>query len=920
MSSNGLAELLKETAREFPAGRVVIYGPGASSVPVEISYNSLYIQAQQNASILRSRQGFNAGSPVLLRLDDHQDFLLWFWGVVLAGCIPVPLPPFSNVDEQRKKHIQHLSELFSGPICITREELRSYFMHDNHNVKVYTIEYLHEQSPPEFLYQACMDSETNDLALLMMTSGSTGNPKAVCLSYTQIISAVAGKASVRRLPANKPFLNWIGLDHVASLVEIHLQALYLGVDQIHIQASDIIASPLRFLDLLSFHHVCRSFAPNSFLASLVSTFNAEDSQSKSKTWDLSHLTVLASGGEANDVRTCVAASELFAAHDAPRNVITPGFGMTETCAGAIFNLDCPEHDMKTGNSFASVGRCMKGIEMRVQSPKTSPNEAGHLEVRGDVVFNGYYRNKKATEETLTADGWFRTGDLATIDSAGNLHIVGRLTDVMNINGVKYNCEDLEESLLQNLHSRLHRLIGLSFRPAGLHTEHVAVAYVPKEQTLQDEDFLYIHDTIVQTTILSTGARPHIFALEKGFFSASSLGKVSRVRMRKLLESGALSKQVVSYEHRLKKLRKQSFIQANNSFEALLLEEITGCLGVEPGDIGLNTPFFDLGMTSMDLIRLKKQISDRLETDIPIITFMKSPTVGELAVALRESDPCAKTTYSPVMTLRSKGANLPLWLVHPGVGEVLVFLGLSKEIDDRPVYALRARGFEDGEAHFANIREIVDTYFDAIKRVQPQGPYAIAGYSYGAMLAFEVSKMLEGNGDEIGFLGSFNLPPHIKSRMRQLTWNACLLHLMNFLDLVTETVFDKMEETIPQTPRGDAIPKLLELADAGRMTELGLDERSLSNWVDLAYGLQSMATTYEPSGSVSSIDVFHCIPLKMAAKSREDWLNNHLSKWTDFSRSAPQFHSVGGSHYTMIGADHVVAFAETLRSVLTERGV
>lgn len=918
MALNSLAGLLQNTAKAFPASRLMIYGSGVTSMPAEISYNSLYVQAQQNADILRSLQGFNAGSPVLLRLDDHQDFLLWFWGVVLAGCIPVPLPPLSNVEEQRKKYIQHLSELFSAPICITRDELRSHFMQDNHNVKVYTIEYLRGQSPPEPLCHTCITSETNDLALLMMTSGSTGNPKAVCLSYTQMIAAVTGKASVRRLPANKPFLNWIGLDHVASLVEIHIQAIFLGVDQIHVQASDIIGSPLRFLDLLSFHQVCRSFAPNSFLASLVSTIEAENIQSQ--TWDLSHLTVLASGGEANNVRTCAAASELFAAHGAPRNVITPGFGMTETCAGAIFNIDCPDYDIETGKSFASVGRCMKGIEMRVQGPNTSPDEVGHLEVRGDVVFSGYYRNKKATEEALTADGWFRTGDLATIDSKGNLHIVGRLTDVMNINGVKYNCEDLEASLLQNLHSRLRRLMGFSFRPAGLHTEHVAVAYVPKEPILQDEDFIYIHDTIVQATILSTGVRPQVFALETACLSASSLGKVSRVRMRKLLESGAFTKHIASYESRLKTLRRQNIIQAKNSFEVLLLEDVTGCLGIEPGDIGLNTPFFDLGITSMDFIRLKKRISERLDTDIPIITFMKSPTVGELAVALRDSDPCTRSAYNPVMTLRSKGANLPLWLVHPGVGEVLVFLGLSKEIDDRPVYALRARGFEDGEPHFSNISEIIATYFDAIKRVQPQGPYAIAGYSYGAMLAFDVSKKLESNGDEIGFLGSFNLPPHIKSRMRQLTWNSCLLHLMNFLDLVTESVVEDLDEAISQVSRDEAIPKLLEIADTGRMTELGLDERSLSNWADLAYGLQSVATTYEPSGSVNSIDIFHCIPLKMAAKSREDWLNNHLNKWVDFSRTEPRFHSVGGSHYTMIGDDHVVEFAKTLRLALRERGI
>ncbi|KAI1073376.1 hypothetical protein F5B20DRAFT_587315 [Whalleya microplaca] len=330
----------------------------------------------------------------------------------------------------------------------------------------------------------------------MLTSGSTGNAKAVCLSHQQVLSALDGKASVRILPANRPFLNWIGLDHVASLVEIHLQAMWLGVDQVHVHAADIVSSPIRFLDLLDRHIVSRSFVPNFFLAKLVSSIQ---SVQNSATWDLSNLTVLASGGEANDVGTCVKAAIMLQRYGAPYNVITPGFGMTETCAGAIFNTNCPNYDVENSYTVASLGQCIKGIEMRVTIPGdslklASPGEPGELEVRGEVAFDGYYRNLDANSEAFTFDGWFRTGDQALIDQAGRLSLVGRTKDIVNINGVKFAAADIQRSLEQELGSRVARVITFPSRAA--HTEQVTIVYVPNDGKIQADMMLEIEQVCI----------------------------------------------------------------------------------------------------------------------------------------------------------------------------------------------------------------------------------------------------------------------------------------------------------------------------------------------------------------------------------------------------------------------------------------
>jgi thioesterase domain-containing protein len=208
-----------------------------------------------------------------------------------------------------------------------------------------------------------------------------------------------------------------------------------------------------------------------------------------------------------------------------------------------------------------------------------------------------------------------------------------------------------------------------------------------------------------------------------------------------------------------------------------------------------------------------------------------------------------------------------------------------------------------------------------------GPYALAGYSYGAMLAFEIAKRLDATrcGAATGavqFLGSFNLPPHIKSRMRELRWNLCLLHLTQFLGLTSESDVKTMEQSkdFSTKPKIEALEQVMSVMDRSRWIDLGLEQPALARWADVAYGLQSMAVEYEPSGVVSGIDVFHAIPLQRGAASREEWIKVHLSKWSAFARSEPRFHEVGGAHYTMIGPEHVTEFAATLKKALHARGL
>ena len=119
------------------------------------------------------------------------------------------------------------------------------------------------------------------------------------------------------------------------------------------------------------------------------------------------------------------------------------WGMTELAAGTFSR---PGMDAETATR--SAGPAAPGNEVRVVSAETgeplSTDEEGELQVRGASVFPGYLNNPDANAEAFTSEGWFRTGDLATIDGQGNLTITGRIKDIINRGGVKYNPSDIEE--------------------------------------------------------------------------------------------------------------------------------------------------------------------------------------------------------------------------------------------------------------------------------------------------------------------------------------------------------------------------------------------------------------------------------------------------------------------------------------------
>ncbi|MEU9574440.1 non-ribosomal peptide synthetase [Streptomyces massasporeus] len=913
-----LTDLLLTAADRHPGSGVrYCLGP-ADADHQDLTHPELLAESARLLTSLRAR-GLRPGDRVVPVLERPQDFLPVFWAAVLGGFVPCPMAPLRGDRERWAAQLEHVNTLLDGPLVVTGDALAAELPAVD-GLSVASLEELRAAGPmPAGDFHRAAPGDT---AVLVLTSGSTGHSKAVVLTHANLLASMAAKNGHHRLSADDTTLNWVSFDHVAALLECHLLPLSTGSRQLHVEARVVLGEPLEFLRLVSRHGVTMTFTPN-FLLGLINAAG-ERLRESGERLDLSRLRHIISGGEAVVVATGERFLDLLAPYGLARDALWPAFGMTETCAGSVYSRKAfPDADR--GAEFANLGTPVRDLRIRIADPEDRPlpeGQVGELQLRGPMITPGYYNNERATREAFTADGWFRSGDLGRLDGE-RLTLVGRSKGSIIVNGVNYFAHDIE-SVLEQLDGVARSYVAaFPVRPAGTDTEQLVIAFTPEAAAdggAAGTEEAALHRVLMavrSTVVMHWGFRPAlVLPLPTAAFPKTSLGKIQRSLMRRRLEHGAYDTQRRAVDELTLRML-GGYTAPVGATERVLAEIYAELFDTDPAAISATANFFDLGGTSLDILRLRGRVAERLGVSgLEVITVLRAPTVRALAARIEEGAATGTREYDPLVPMQTGGDKTPLFCVHPGVGEVLVFVNLAKYFaGDRPFHALRARGFDEGEKPFATFEQMVDCYADAIQRKQPHGPYAVAGYSFGAVVAFEIAKVLRDRGERVDFVGSLNLPPHIKYRMEELDFAETATNLAFFLALIDKKQSTELAARLRPLPREGQIALLMDLAPPGRLDELDLDADRFAAWAELADALTDLGRDYRPSGSVPSVSVFHAIPLR---GSRRDWLENELRRWDNFTDGPNRYIEVPGEHYTMLSPQHVAEFQAVLRQELDAR--
>ena len=153
-------------------------------------------------------------------------------------------------------------------------------------------------------------------------------------------------------------------------------------------------------------------------------------------------------------------------------------------------------------------------------------------------------------------------------------------------------------------------------------------------------------------------------------------------------------------------------------------------------MGIQDHFFEVGGNSLLAVQLLNRMQERLGISLSFVSLFNAPTIEQQA-ALLQAQTKQTQIWNPLVTLQHAGHKNPFFCVHPVMGTVYSYVRLAHSLrPDRPFYGLQARGFANDQTPFSTVEEMATAYIEALKMVQPEGPYFLGGHSSGGMVAYE----------------------------------------------------------------------------------------------------------------------------------------------------------------------------------------
>jgi acyl-CoA synthetase (AMP-forming)/AMP-acid ligase II/NAD(P)-dependent dehydrogenase (short-subunit alcohol dehydrogenase family) len=529
-----LPQALRRAARISPERGVVYLEPDGKELFQ--SYPVLLEEAERVLAGLR-KLGLKPQDKVVFQLERNRDFISAFWACQLGGFVPVPIsiaPTYAS-DNSTVGKLRNAWQMLDRPLILTQNTLAPAIRSlsdrlDPGSFRVAVIEDF-RRCEPDGRWHEC---RPDDLAILLLTSGSTGLPKAVMQSHRSLLSQAEGTRRIADFSSQDVSLNWMPLDHVGGIVMFNVRDVYLGCQQIHVPTELILRDPLKWLDFIERFRATITWAPN-FAYGLV---NSNEEALRARRWDLSSMRFILNAGEAIVARTARRFLKLLEPHGLPGTSMRPAWGMSETSSAVTYSnrflLDTTGDD----DPFVEVGEPIPGFSVRIvnaQDRAVSEGATGRLQVKGSSVLSGYFRNPEVNKEAFTADGWFKTGDLGIL-RGGRLTITGREKNVIIINGINFHSHEIEATVEEIPGVAASFTAACAVRRGGGDTDSLAVFF--SSPSCDDAMLSRLLREIRETVARKFGITPeYLVPVRTGDVPKTAIGKIQHAQLRERFAAG-----------------------------------------------------------------------------------------------------------------------------------------------------------------------------------------------------------------------------------------------------------------------------------------------------------------------------------------------------------------------------------------------
>jgi amino acid adenylation domain-containing protein len=696
-------DLFEAQARQTPDAPAVVFDGR------ECSYRELDERAERLAALLRG-WGVGPESLVGVCLARSEQMVVALLAVLKAGGAYVPLDP--AYPEQR---LGAILEDARPAVLLTGTQWKRLF--PGFRGQVLCLDEPHPSMAPGATLRAPTSA---NLAYVLYTSGSTGKPKGVAIEHR---SAVA-------------FLHWA-------------REVYSDAELRRVLASTSICFDLSFFEL---------FAPLSWGGAAVLVENAL------------RLPDLPAGAGVTLVNTVPSAmAALLRTYGLPASVKTVNLageplplplarkvyevGTVER----LYNLYGPTEDT-TYSTFAlvsrnsdeppNIGRPIANTQAYILDRNLQPVPAGtpgELCLGGAGLARGYLGDPERTRDRFLPDPHglqpggrlYRTGDLAAFLPSGEIRYLGRLDKQVKIRGFRVELGEVETAL------RAHHAVRDAAVSAWTNEEedkHLVACVVPRTASTGRED-----------SPLTRELREHLQSRLPAYMVPSYFLFLDELP---LTPNGKIDYLRLPQPDRVRAASPSGPARPPTDVEQKLAALFAETLGL--AEMGIHDSFFEKGGHSLLATRLVARIRSEFHVNLPLAALFEAPTVAGLAERIGglSSDSPTRQALPECVVPLARGRSRPiLFCLPPAAGSPLCYLHLVRHIGDQwPVYGFQSPGLLEGGLPLTTVEAMAADYLRALRAVQPAGPYWIAGWSFGGLLAIEMARQLRAANGEIAFLG------------------------------------------------------------------------------------------------------------------------------------------------------------------------
>ena len=682
----------------------------------QLSYRQLNGRANQLARYLRAR-GAGAETAVGVCLERSVDQVIALVGILKAGGVYVPLDP-----EAPAERIRYVMQDTQMPLLLTHHGLQGKV--SGTRAEVVSLdrdrELIGQQGDEELADQPTEDQ----LAYVIYTSGSTGQPKGVMVERAVLAAHSRAMIEEYGLGTQDRVLQFSQYSFDASLEQI-LPTLAAGSRLI--MRGREIWSPRQLLEEVEGQQVTVMNLPPAYWQQALPEW-AKARQELART----QLRLVIVGGDRLEAQGVRQWNDLGL-----RGVrLLNAYGPTETTITATLGEVGQEPEPIT------IGRPLPGRSVYILDRRGRPapvGVVGELHIGGELLARGYLNQPELTRQRFVRDPFgaqpegrlYRTGDLTRYLSDGRIEYVGREDQQVKIRGYRIELGEVEAALAQ--HPAVEEAVVLA---AGTGADKELVAYVagrtaePLEEELQRYLLQELPRYMQPAVIEQLERLPRL-----------ATGKPDRLRLP-AVERG-------------KRRGKEEYLAPQLLLHQQLVQIWMELLEARP--IGIRDNFFDLGGHSL----LAAQLLDRIERvygkRLALSTLFAKPTIEQLAVALQESGNEEEGEgKARILPLQAGGSRRPFFFLHGDwTGGAFYCFALARASGaEQPFYVLEPYAFSDRDGA-PTLEAIASAHIQAMRGVQARGPYRLGGFCNGGLLAYEMARQLERDGEQVEFLGLIN---------------------------------------------------------------------------------------------------------------------------------------------------------------------